>query len=167
MRYWYAVQTKPRQEAIAELHLQRQHFETYLPKVLLRKRRRDKWTKVVEPLFPRYLFIRVDPDESSLAPVHSTLGVASLVRFGQLLRPVPASVIDYLQQCEDPQSRLRQSETWPHQPGDTLEILQGPFAGLSGIYQMPQGEDRALLLIELLGRSTSVALDRDVLAAPG
>ena len=69
MRCWYAVQTKPRKEAIAELHLRRQHFETYLPKVLLRKRRRAKWTKVVEPLFPRYLFIRVDPEESSLAAV--------------------------------------------------------------------------------------------------
>lgn len=167
MRCWYAVHTKPRQEAVAELHLQRQHFETYLPKVLLRKRRRDKWTKVVEPLFPRYLFIRVDPGESSLAPVRSTQGVAGLVRFGQLLRPVPACVIDYLRQCEDAESRLRQGETWPHQSGDTLDILDGPFAGLSGVYQMPQGEDRALLLIELLGRSTSVALDRDVLAAPG
>jgi len=167
MKCWYAVQTKPRKEAFAELHLQRQHFETYLPKVLLRKRRRDKWTSVVEPLFPRYLFIRVDPDESSLAPVRSTQGVAGLVRFGQQLRPVPASVIDYLRQCEDPESRLREGETWPYQPGDTLEILDGPFAGLSGVYQMPQGEDRALLLIELLGRSTSVALDRDVLAAPG
>jgi transcriptional antiterminator RfaH len=102
-----------------------------------------------------------------VAAVRSTLGVASLVRFGQLLRPVPASVIDYLRQCEDPESRLRQGETWPHQPGEgAIQNLQG-VAGLSGVYQMPQGEDRALLLIELLGRSTSVALDRDVLAAPG
>ena len=83
MRYWYAVQTKPRQEAVAELHLQRQHFETYLPKILVRKHRRDKWTKVVEPLFPRYLFVRLDPDENSLSPVRSTKGVAGPVRFGR------------------------------------------------------------------------------------
>ena len=167
MKHWFAVQSKPRQEAKAEENLQRQGFVTYLPKIRLRKRRARGWVDAVEPLFPRYLFIQVDPDQHSVAAVRSTLGVASLVRFGQLLRPVPASVIDYLRQCEDPESRLRQGETWPHQPGDTLEILDGPFAGLSGVYQMPQGEDRALLLIELLGRSTSVALDRDVLAAPG
>ena len=166
MSNWYAVQSKPRQERIAEQNLQRQGYETYLPEISLRKRKRDKWVDAVEPLFPRYLFIRVDPDQNSLAPVRSTLGVASLVRFGQLLRPVPDAVIDYLRQLEDPETRQRQGETWPHQPGDTLEVLEGPFANLTGIYQMPLGEDRALLLIELLGRSNSVAVDKDALAAP-
>jgi len=34
----------------------------------------------VEPLFPRYLFIRVDPARCSTAPVRSTRGVSGLVR---------------------------------------------------------------------------------------
>ena len=80
MKSWYAIQTKPRQEAIAQLHLQRQRFETYLPQILLRKCKRDKWTKIVEPLFPRYLFIHIDPDENNLAPVRSTRGVTGLVQ---------------------------------------------------------------------------------------
>ena len=102
MKEWYAVQSRPRQEAIAELNLDRQGYHSYLPKILLRKRRRDKWTKVDEPLFPRYLFIQVDPDQHSLAPVRSTVGVSDLVRFGQQLRPVPDAVIAFLQQ-EDKQ----------------------------------------------------------------
>ena len=96
------MQTKPRQEPIAEENLQRQGYDTYLPRIRLRKRKRNKWVDAVEPLFPRYLFIQVDPDQHSLAPVRSTLGVAKLVRFGQLLRPVPESVIDYIRQHEDP-----------------------------------------------------------------
>ncbi|MEH6518284.1 MAG: transcription/translation regulatory transformer protein RfaH [Halioglobus sp.] len=163
---WYAVQTKPRQELIAEQNLQRQGFTTYLPRIRLRKRKRDSWVDAVEPLFPRYLFIHVDPDQNSLAPVRSTLGVATLVRFGQLLRPLPDAVIHYLKQLEDPETKQRQAEVWPHQPGDTLEVLEGPFANLTGIYQMPLGEDRALLLIELLGRSNSVAVAKEALAAP-
>jgi transcriptional antiterminator RfaH len=166
MSHWYAVQSKPRQELIAEQNLQRQGFTTYLPRIRLRKRKRDSWVDAVEPLFPRYLFIHVDPDQDSLAPVRSTLGVAGLVRFGQLLRPVPDAVIDYLKQLEDPETQQRQAEAWPHQPGDTLEVLEGPFASLTGIYQMPLGEDRALLLIELLGRSNSVAVAKAALAAP-
>jgi transcriptional antiterminator RfaH len=166
MTNWYAVQAKPRQELIAEQNLQRQGFVTYLPRIRLRKRKRNKWVDAVEPLFPRYLFIQVDPDQDSLAPVRSTLGVAKLVRFGQLLRPVPVAVIDYIRQYEDPETQQRHAETWPHQPGDTLEVLEGPFANLTGIYQMPVGEDRALLLIELLGRSNSVTVAKEALAAP-
>ena len=166
MTHWYAVQSKPRQELIAEQNLQRQGFTTYLPRIRLRKRKRDSWVDAVEPLFPRYLFIHVDPDQDSLAPVRSTLGVAGLVRFGQLLRPLPEAVIHYLKQLEDPETKQRQAEVWPHQPGDTLEVLEGPFANLTGIYQMPLGEDRALLLIELLGRSNSVAVAKEALAAP-
>jgi transcriptional antiterminator RfaH len=166
MTNWYAVQTKPRQELTAEQNLQRQGFATYLPRIRLRKRKRNNWVDAVEPLFPRYLFIQVDPDQDSLAPVRSTLGVACLVRFGHLLRPVPDAVIYYLRQLEDPETQQRQADAWPHQPGDTLEVLEGPFASLTGIYQMPLGEDRALLLIELLGRSNSVAVDKDALATP-
>jgi transcriptional antiterminator RfaH len=165
MKCWYAVQTKPRQEAIAELHLQRQHFETYLPKVLLRKRRRAKWTKVVEPLFPRYLFIRVDPDESSLAPVRSTQGVAGLVRFGHSLKPVPDSVIDYLRQTENPDTHHHHAEDWPHRSGDAVQVLEGPFKGLTGVFQAATSEDRALLLIHLLGRQNTVDVAMAAIAA--
>ena len=165
MKEWYAVQTRPRQEATAELNLARQGYHSYLPKVLLRKRRRDKWTRVVEPLFPRYLFIQVDPSEQSLAPVRSTLGVAGLVRFGQLLRPVPDSVIEYLRQAENPDTHRQHADEWPHQPGDAVQILEGPFAGLSGIFQAATGEERAMLLIELLGRQNSITVAMDELAA--
>jgi transcriptional antiterminator RfaH len=165
MSFWYAVQTKPRQEGLAETHLLRQHFETYLPKVLLRKRKRDKWTKVVEPLFPRYLFIRVDPDQDTLAPVRSTHGVAGLVRFGHKLQPVPDGVIDYLRQAENPDTHQHHAEEWPHRSGDAVQVLEGPFKGLTGVFQAATAEDRALLLIELLGRQNTVDVDMAAIAA--
>ena len=164
MKNWYAVQTKPRQEATAEHNLQRQGFTTYLPKILLRKRRRDKWTKVVEPLFPRYLFIQVDPGEHSLAPVRSTLGVAGLVRFGHHLEPVPDSIIDYLRQAENPDTHQHHADDWPQQRGDAVRILEGPFAGLGGIFQAATSEQRAMVLIELLGRHNTVQVPMDAIA---
>ncbi len=165
MKHWYAVQTKPRQEAVAEANLQRQGFETYLPMLRRRKLRAGKWVQAVEPLFPRYLFIRADAREKSLAPVRSTTGVAALVRFGPLLRPVPDEVVNYLYQLEDPATHLREDDSWPHQPGDAVEVLEGPFAGLTGVFEMPLGEDRAMLLITLLGRDNRIPVDRNALSA--
>ena len=161
---WYAVQTKPRQEGTAALNLQRQHFHTYLPKIRLRKRRRQQWHKVVEPLFPGYLFIKVAPGEQSLAPVRSTIGVIGLVRFGVNLVPIPDQVITYLKQHEEADTGQRAADQWPHQPGDVVRVLEGPFAGLSGIYQMEKDETRALLLIELLGRRNTVVVDQAAVA---
>ena len=165
MTNWYAVQTKPRQELVAEQNLQRQGFDTYLPRIRLRKRKRNKLVDAVEPLFPRYLFIHVDPDQDSLAPVRSTLGVASLVRFGQVLQPLPDSIIAYLRQAEDPDTHHHHAEEWPHRSGDAVRVLEGPFKGLTGVFQAATAEDRALLLIELLGRQNTVDVAMVTIAA--
>jgi len=167
MKQWYAVQTKPRQEAVAEENLERQSFDTYLPKVLVRRRRRDKWLKVVEPLFPRYLFIRVNAAENSLAPVRSTLGVAALVRFGHIIKPVPDSVITFLKQAENPDTHQHHADEWPHQPGDVVEVLEGPFAGLTGIFKSVNSEARAFLLLDLLGRQNTVGVNMDCITKIG
>jgi transcriptional antiterminator RfaH len=165
VKHWYAVHSKPRQEAVAQEHLQRQGFVIYLPKIQVRKRRRNKWVKVVEPLFPRYLFIQCDPAVDNTAPVRSTRGAVGLVRIGTELRPIPDEVIDYLKHGEDDSDQLRHDDDWPHQPGDQVLVLEGPFAGLTGIYKMPLPESRAILLLELLGRENPVTVDIESLAA--
>lgn len=167
MKQWYAVHTKPRRETVAEEHLQRQGFDTYFPRIRLRKRRRNQWVMAVEPLFPRYLFILCDPSVDNTAPVHSTRGAVGLVRIGAELRPVPGEVIQRLRECEDAEDRLHHDDSWPHQPGERVQVLKGPFASMEGVYQMPLGESRAMLLIELLGRENQVAVEMDALAASG
>ena len=162
---WYAVQTKPRQETTAEHNLERQGYTTYLPRIHLRKRRRNQWIELTEPLFARYLFIQVDTEQQSLAPVRSTFGVATLVRFGHLLRPVPDEVIEYLKQAEDQQTQQREDTAWPFEPGDNVAITEGPFAGLPAVFQQKQPEARALLLIDLLGRQNQVLVNMHNIAS--
>jgi transcriptional antiterminator RfaH len=166
MKNWYTIQTKPRQEDKARHNLQRQGFETYLPQIRLKKRRRKQWADVLEPLFPRYLFIHADSNQQSLAPVRSTLGVSSLVRFGNVLRPVPDPVIAYLKQAEQENTGQHGDSAWPFKEGDEVAVLEGPFAGLNGLYQMPVGQERALLLITLLGRENAVEVPHQALASP-
>jgi len=75
---WFVVQTKPRQEKTANLNLIRQGYETYCPDVVVKKRMKDKWVEVVEPLFPRYLFLRSDPTLRDMSPIRSTFDIVSI-----------------------------------------------------------------------------------------
>ncbi len=163
---WLVVQTKPKQEELASEHLTRQGYQVFLPKIEQRKRVRGQWKHIIGPLFPRYLFIEARFGTDDLAPVRSTIGVINLVRFGQEIVPVPDSVIEFLQSQQDPTTGARDASAWPHKRGDKVDILEGPFAGLQGIFEMSKDEDRAYLLIELLGRATRVQLERFMLGDP-
>ena len=81
---WYLVHTKPRQEEMALRNLQVQNYECYLPTLPKEKISQQALTLVDQPLFPRYLFIRlgIDFKSQSWSPIRSTPGVSRLVRFG-------------------------------------------------------------------------------------
>jgi hypothetical protein len=103
---WYLVHTKPRQEEIALANLERQGYECYLPQMRIERVRRRKAEVTTEPMFPRYLFIRLDSSDQgkSWSPIRSTLGVSQLVHFGIAwpVSPQPRSVdavSDDLQLC--------------------------------------------------------------------
>ena len=97
---WYVVQSKPRKESLAEENLQRQGFTTYYPHTAQPKRRRQRWQKVLEPLFPRYLFVQLNVGVDNFAPIRSTLGVVVLVHFGNQPAVMPVSAIEAIQQQE-------------------------------------------------------------------
>lgn len=151
--YWHVVYAKPRQEAVALDQLERQGYECYLPRRAVEKLRRGRRVPVTEPLFPRYLFIRLDSSLSgpSWAPIRSTVGVSHLLRFGD----TPARVDDGLIECLRRQEQAHSAKTQPlFNLGERVSILEGPYAGLSAVFQMHDGDERALVLIELLSRPT-------------
>lgn len=157
MQHWYLVHTKPQQERRAFDNLQRQGYPCFLPLVPVESFRRGRLAVVEQALFPRYLFIQLDDGFHARAwgPVRSTLGVTRLVSFGLQPARVPDALIAQLrQQLQDltaaPQPLFR--------PGQPVRITQGPFAGLEAIYQMPDGEERAIVLLTLLQRECRVAV---------
>lgn len=162
---WLAVHTKPRAESTAALHLERQGFSVFLPRLKQRKRRSGRWQVVVGPLFPRYLFIQVSLGEADLGALRSTRGVVDLVRFGQALVPVDERIVDALQSHQQASEGAAVLADTPYRPGDRIEILDGPFAGLSGIYRISRDRDRVELLLDLLGRNSAVAIERESLGS--
>ena len=160
MSHWYAVHTKPRQETVAEQHLQRQEYEVYLPRILKYRRRRGNIVQVIEPLFPRYLFIRLNLAVDNAAPIRSTTGVSNMVRFGSRIRSIPDEVIEFLQRSADEDKGLHVLKPPPLSKGDAVVVLDGPFAGIAGIFVAEKGEDRVMILLQCLGRTTPVALHK-------
>ena len=165
MKAWYVVHTKPRKESLAEVNLPRQNFETYLPWLKRIAKHRGGWKEIVEPLFPRYLFLRLDPMQQTVAPIRSTLGVSTLVTFGQRLMPVPDAIVEALRASEDAQTGLQATPTREFKAGEAVAITAGPFEGLQGIFENNSGEERVAILLDVLGQARRVVLARANIAA--
>ena len=167
--HWYVVFCKPRGESTAEANLLRQGYSVYLPRLASERRKAGKWVASSEPLFPRYLFLQPRDAAHSLAPVRSTLGVTGLVRFGVQPAVVPAALIEELRACEAAGSGDGAASVAPGQPtrrelfapGAQVKFMTGPFAGLEGIFSEASGAERALVLLDLLGRMQQVSVERD------
>ena len=159
--HWFAVYTKPRQERQALEHLERQAYQCFLPLAENPYQRRSRKNAArIEPLFPRYLFLEAIPEQHNLAPVRSTQGVVCMVRSGIHLVIVPPTVIQALHARMNQQTGLIRIDPVPVQPGDRVRVFDGPLAGVEGLFCAANGEHRARLLIELMGRQTTVEVDR-------
>ena len=161
---WFAVTCKPRQEAVAEENLLRQGFHVYLPRIRIRQRRRRQWIDAVEVLFPRYIFIRIDPLRRSTATIRSTRGVVGLVRFGGQPAVVPDTVMEALRQREDAASGLHEDKRPLFSAGEAIKLVDGPLAGMEGVFTEQDGDKRVIVLLELLGKANKVTVSRDWIA---
>ena len=155
---WFAVYTKLRQEYKARENLERQSFEAYLPLMRASRKRRGKWVETIEPMFSRYLFIRFEPGATSVASVRSTRGVTGLVQFGNKLAPLPESFMSVLLESADTETGVHTPEPNLLQEGDAVVLTNGPLSNLHGIFKAPDGDARAIIMLNLLGAETEVTV---------
>lgn len=155
--HWYLIHTKPRQECRALENLEQQGYTCFLPLFLSEKLFKGRLLFIEEPLFPRYLFIRLATgmDAKSWAPIRSTNGVSSLVRFGDSPARVDDGIIDLIRRHE---LEIKGSPERLFNEGDRLQVVDGPFSGMGVVFEMADGENRAMVLIELLGKLTRLTL---------
>jgi len=159
-KIWYLVYTKPRQESLAQENLVRQGYVVYLPRVRLMRKRQGRQVAVIEPLFPRYLFIHLDTQSDNWGPIRSTLGVASLVRFGSEPAKVPDDFVTHLKAQEG----LEGLHEWAEPKmvvGDRMRVTEGPLKGYEGILLAKSGQARVMLLLDILGKEVRAHLSPD------
>jgi transcriptional antiterminator RfaH len=164
MSCWYVVFCKPRQEVVAQANLEAQGFEVYLPRVRTRQFRRQRWVGAVEVLFPRYVFLRLDPQCQSTDAVRSTRGAVGLVRFGGFPATVPERVIATLKQREDEDTGLHPDDRVQFKEGGAVRLIDGPLGGIEGVFSQYDGDERVIVLLELLGKANKVVVNRDWVA---
>lgn len=143
-RNWYVIQCKARESFRAAENLENQGYTVYHPSLEVEKKRQGKLVRVLEPLFPYYLFIHLNDVTDNWRPLRSTRGVLKLVSFGQQPLQVSDELVAALKErlAPQPQDYLK--------PGDAVLIEEGPFQGLNAIFQKKKGEERVILLLELL-----------------
>ena len=147
MRAWYLIYSKPQQERLALENLERQGYPSYLPLIRNRRRRKSRYESIVEPMFPRYLFVHLNDETDDWGPIRSTIGVANMVRFGMQAARVPDNLIEMMRgRDEEGVQTLAPPEI---KPGDQVRIVEGAMAGYEAIFQARTGKERVVLLLQL------------------
>jgi len=168
--HWYLAQTKPLQEEVALVNLERQAYLVKLPRVqslrrvsrrLISKKLQQETPQATQVLFPGYIFFAPQHAEQSIAPVRSTLGIARVVRFG--LEPARISY----RLLEDILAFVDQTERSPGGllahlsqivEGAAVLVRDGPFSGLSGLVSKV-GSQRVMVLLEIMGKVQTLGFD--------
>lgn len=154
---WYLLTSKPNQDKRAEEQLVNQGYRVYRPMAVRNRSRRGKLTKVKESLFPRYMFIHLDTEKDNWSPIKSTFGVSGIVKFGLEPARVPSSLVENLQSsAKDYESNVFDLDYFKE--GDKVVLDDGPFAGLNGVFKNYVGEERVMVLLNVLSRETRVVI---------
>src|SRR5690348_8016 len=119
---WYVVQSQPNAEHRIVPHLQRQGFGTYLPRYLKKRRHARRVDMVAAPLFPRYLFVRVDIGRDRWRSILSTFGVSRLLCNGEVPAPISDQFIASLKSREDARGFMQLTLQPKFQFGDKVCI---------------------------------------------
>jgi transcriptional antiterminator RfaH len=155
---WYVIHTQPRREARAVAHLGPQGFRTFLPLHRKTIRHARQFRAVDAPLFPRYCFVELDLDRDRWRSVNGTPGVSHLIMEGERPKAIRTNVIIDLMAVADPGGMVSLGPTL--RPGDSVRLVTGPLSGLVGELLSLDDEGRVRVLLDILGKRTTVRASR-------
>lgn len=158
---WFAILARTGREKNATILLENAGYECYLPVVKFTRQWSDRLKEIELPLFPGYLFCRMNPDNR--LPVLMTPGVIQIVGVGKTPIPVEEQEIDAIQRVGKSGISLM---PWPYlQVGHVARIENGPLRGMTGIVIRIKSGLKLVLSVSLLQRSIAVEIDRSWIGA--
>jgi transcription antitermination factor NusG len=158
---WFAILVRTSREKTANLLLENAGYECFLPVSKYMRRWSDRMKEVEAPLFPGYLFCRMNPHNR--LPVLMTPGVIQIVGVGKTPIPVREEEVAAIQRVE--KSGLS-TMPWPClEVGHVARIEDGPLRGMSGMVIKIKSGLRLVLSVSLLQRSVAVEIDRGWIGA--
>jgi transcriptional antiterminator RfaH len=152
---WFALQVRTKHELSVANFLRCRGYDPFVPFFQCRKVWSDRIKVVDAPLFPSYLFCRLNIHQR--LPVLMTPGVIRIV--GQKGRPQPVDEAE-ISAVQTMLTSGLPNRPWPFlKAGDRVHIERGPLRGLDGILAEVRGGHRLILSVTLLERSVAVEID--------
>ncbi len=158
---WYAIRTKVNREKDVDKRLRDLSLEVFLPWMRARRHIGSRFHWVLAPLFPGYVFCRLDMVLSGKAARYSP-GVKDFLTFGSRVAEVGESIIQALRErCP---GGVAEIDPVNAKPGDVVRINEGPFSGLEAIFEQKlKGSERVAVLLDILGRQTRIVLPSETI----
>jgi transcriptional antiterminator RfaH len=154
---WFLLYCKGREEQRAVDNLKNQNIESFFVSISIEKIISGKKKIKEEPLFPNYVFVKLDTQNDNFNSVRSTRGVIDFIKCGLEYIKVPISLIDDLKNHHNKDC----DRVFKH--NEKLLINNGPFKGIDAIYQYSDGLDRSVVLINILQNQTQVKIKNKML----
>jgi transcription termination/antitermination protein NusG len=156
---WFALRVRTRFERTVLLSLQQRGYEAYLPIQNHVRHWSDRDKIVGSPLFPGYVFARFDVGRR--LPILTIPGMNYIAGIGKTPVPIPDREIDSLKTVL---RSGRPAGTCPYlRTGQSVRIVEGPFAGMEGILLDVRNQRKLVVSIELLLRSVAVEIFEDAI----
>lgn len=158
---WHVLRSKPNREEFLTRELESRDVEVFYPRLVANpvnpRARRFK------SYFPGYLFIHVDLERINASAFERVPGAANLVSFGGEFSAVPETIVNAIRRKVDVINAAGGEKKAALQPGDRVEIEQGPFAGYTAILDtnLPGSERVRVLLRMLASRDLPVEMPVD------
>jgi transcriptional antiterminator RfaH len=161
---WVAAGTHSHKQSTAIRNLLGQGFEAYCPLVRRRWRHARKVQEVLRPLFPGYVFVAINPTKQRWRPILSTVGIRTLVRFGDSFGMLPSRFVESLRSHEIEGAVSLYSQPSSYEPGDQVRLCDGPFEGLIATVLAVEDHARLQILMHLLNRGVRVRVPTNTVA---
>jgi len=126
---WYLIRTKSGKEQYVHRELSRRLPETFMPMLETRSRRQ---TVSLVPLFPQYLFARLEL-AAHYFEIRYLPGVVGFISMGGELLAVAQTIVDNIRsRCRDGVVQIARR---PFQHGQHVRIISGPFREFDAIFE--------------------------------
>ena len=155
---WYAVHTHVNKESLSEINLIRQNFITYLPKYKKIIKHARKISTVVRPLFPRYLFVKLDLVKQRWHLINSTYGVNVLITMEEKPVKILDKIINEIKSYDNSDVIANISPYSSMTMGEEVNILEGIFSGRKAIFDGLTDDNRIKVLFNLLGKEVTLSM---------
>jgi transcriptional antiterminator RfaH len=156
---WYVLQCKPNQVARASQNLANQGFDTWCPMLKVKRLVRRESVTCREPVFPGYLFVRLEENNTDWRALNATRGVARVVSFNGLPFPASDVLIAGLKQLYYDSPSSPQEVRPLYRVGERVRIIDGCFRDIGAIVQAVTADERVVVLMRIMNGEHALTMD--------